>query len=304
MNNEQIKTFLKIAETSSFSKTANELYTSQPSVSKRIAALEKEVGCQLFDRLMGQTVRLTPQGELYKEAFLAMQQILERTEKECRRLEEKNTYVINIGCGSNWDVQEVYYEMKKNFAECGIAVTINLQFGSSVRLEQKLKKGELDYILIWEDSLIREGEIKNVKTAHLCTMDYLLIYSEKHPLARKKDLHIQDFASFDSLVLQDVFQKNQKNFKQDIYQLGFSSKFWCAPDYDSLLMRLRAGDGYSIQDELTLSRYMGELKFLRLDKKTDWCLVWIRDFDPFIEERLIAILQKSLQKMLQDIREQ
>lgn len=47
---EEIKTFQKVYETRSITKTAEFLYISQPSVSVRIKALEKELGVQLFYR--------------------------------------------------------------------------------------------------------------------------------------------------------------------------------------------------------------------------------------------------------------
>ena len=54
MTSEQLKTFLIIVETKSFSRTAETLFITQSSVSKRIHALEKEVGQILFNRDLNQ----------------------------------------------------------------------------------------------------------------------------------------------------------------------------------------------------------------------------------------------------------
>ena len=51
MDIESIRTFLSLAETGSFSRTAEALYVTQPAVSKRIASLEHLLDCALFDRL-------------------------------------------------------------------------------------------------------------------------------------------------------------------------------------------------------------------------------------------------------------
>ncbi|WP_201330456.1 LysR family transcriptional regulator, partial [Lactobacillus nasalidis] len=59
---EKIQTFVSLAGTLSFSQTADDLYTSQSTVSKHIAALEKELGMKLFDRSSRQ-VSLTKEGE-------------------------------------------------------------------------------------------------------------------------------------------------------------------------------------------------------------------------------------------------
>jgi DNA-binding transcriptional LysR family regulator len=62
----QIQYFLSIVETGSFSEAADEHYISQSSLSKKIIALEKELGVPLFDRSKRQ-VFLTVAGEVFLE---------------------------------------------------------------------------------------------------------------------------------------------------------------------------------------------------------------------------------------------
>jgi len=64
----QLSYFRKVAETGSVSRAADELFITQPAVSKQIKALEDELGERLFDRL-GKRVFLTRAGEvLYSHA--------------------------------------------------------------------------------------------------------------------------------------------------------------------------------------------------------------------------------------------
>jgi DNA-binding transcriptional LysR family regulator len=62
----QIRYFLSIVETGSFSAAADEHYISQSSLSKKIIALEKELGIPLFDRSK-RKVFLTDAGEVFLE---------------------------------------------------------------------------------------------------------------------------------------------------------------------------------------------------------------------------------------------
>lgn len=64
MNAEQIEAFIFVALTGSFSKTADLLYLSQPTVSMRIKALENELGCKLFQRT-GNSITLTREGDVF-----------------------------------------------------------------------------------------------------------------------------------------------------------------------------------------------------------------------------------------------
>lgn len=62
----QIQYFLTIVETGGFSTAAEELYISQSSLSKKIIALEKELGAPLFDRSK-RKISLTEAGEVFLE---------------------------------------------------------------------------------------------------------------------------------------------------------------------------------------------------------------------------------------------
>ena len=50
MNIEKLKSFCIVVEYDSFSKASEELFCSQPAISKQIKSLEKAVGFPLFDR--------------------------------------------------------------------------------------------------------------------------------------------------------------------------------------------------------------------------------------------------------------
>ena len=66
MNAKQFKYVLVLAKEGSFSKAADTLNISQPSLSQYIKKIEKEVGIELFDRANGD-VRITDAGRVYIE---------------------------------------------------------------------------------------------------------------------------------------------------------------------------------------------------------------------------------------------
>jgi LysR family hydrogen peroxide-inducible transcriptional activator len=66
MEMHQLKYFLAVAETGSFSRAAERCYVSQPSLSQQIIKLEQETGQRLFDRA-GRRVLLTEAGRLLLE---------------------------------------------------------------------------------------------------------------------------------------------------------------------------------------------------------------------------------------------
>ncbi len=70
-----IRYFLAVAEQCSFTRAADALHVSQPTLSQQIRQLEETLGVPLFDR-SGRTVRLTEFGEAYaRHARAALQQL-------------------------------------------------------------------------------------------------------------------------------------------------------------------------------------------------------------------------------------
>jgi DNA-binding transcriptional LysR family regulator len=61
MDTETLRAFVSVAASGSFSRAAEQLYLTQPAISKRIAALEQSLDVRLFDRL-GRKVLLTEAG--------------------------------------------------------------------------------------------------------------------------------------------------------------------------------------------------------------------------------------------------
>ena len=64
MDIETMKTFLVLADTKNFTRTAHQLFIAQSTVTNRILELEKELNVTLFER-NNRSVELTPAGERF-----------------------------------------------------------------------------------------------------------------------------------------------------------------------------------------------------------------------------------------------
>ena len=75
MNLSQLNYFKKLAEVLHYTRAAQELFITQPTLSGAISSLEKELGAPLFER-NGRSVLLTPHGEVfYEHVCLALRAI-------------------------------------------------------------------------------------------------------------------------------------------------------------------------------------------------------------------------------------
>ena len=80
-----LNTFLAIAESGSFSEAGERLHLTQPAVSKRIAALESQLGVRLFDRV-GREVSLTEAGRALLPRAYQILNVLDDTRRALTNL--------------------------------------------------------------------------------------------------------------------------------------------------------------------------------------------------------------------------
>ena len=70
MTIQDINCFLNLAETLNYTKTADELFISQPAVTRHINALETELGFKLFNRSVKRKIALTEAGKSYFDGLI------------------------------------------------------------------------------------------------------------------------------------------------------------------------------------------------------------------------------------------
>jgi DNA-binding transcriptional LysR family regulator len=88
MDFHQLETFIKVAEHKSFSRAAEALFLTQPTVSTHVIALEQELGVQLFDR-QGKEIELTPAGKIMLKMSLKILEARQDSILELNRFMEK-----------------------------------------------------------------------------------------------------------------------------------------------------------------------------------------------------------------------
>jgi len=86
LDSRQLRTFVTVARTGSFTRTAKEVFLTQSAVSHSMGALEKEVGCRLLNRV-GKKVSLTLAGE----------QLLPRAQNILRDMETARAALTKLG---------------------------------------------------------------------------------------------------------------------------------------------------------------------------------------------------------------
>tara|TARA_R110002096_G_scaffold426421_1_gene636168 strand:- start:59012 stop:59896 length:885 start_codon:yes stop_codon:yes gene_type:complete len=175
MDTRQLKTFRKIAENLSFSKTAEELNYAQSTISAQIRSLENELRLTLFDRL-GKKVVLTEQGKSvleYANRFMSIEDEFIESLKNNQSVEgELRIYAPNSICV--YLLPSLLTEFREEFPD----VTFKLQahLGTKQAINE-LKAGNIDLMIVMEEQF--EDDDFNV-TQHRAE-EIMFICSNDHP---------------------------------------------------------------------------------------------------------------------------
>lgn len=97
-----LRYFMTVAKYENFSKAADELYISQPSISKAVLSLEKELGVTLFQR-RGKRVQLNEAGVALKRKLEPVMSILDNLSEDLKVISghSRSTIVLNVQAASS-----------------------------------------------------------------------------------------------------------------------------------------------------------------------------------------------------------
>ena len=129
----------------SFSKAAQNLYISQPSLSATIKKIEERVGFPLFDRSTN-PIQLTPCGQEYVKCIEKILDIQNGFENFLSNMNELRTGNIAIG-GSNLFASYILPPIITDFREKFPLVSIHMVEANTALLEQQLFSGALDLVI-------------------------------------------------------------------------------------------------------------------------------------------------------------
>lgn len=143
-----LRYFLTVAKEQSFTKGAEQLHITQPTLSRQLAALEEELGTPLFIR-SGRNITLTDEGVLLKRRALEIIDLEERTIDEIRGTEELIDGTITIGCGE-FAAVETLVQICKIYKEKYPLVQIAIHTATADTIYEMMSKGLVDIGLFLE----------------------------------------------------------------------------------------------------------------------------------------------------------
>lgn len=225
-----VKNFLELAKTEHVSQTADILNISQPALSKSIAALEKELGSKLFDRV-GNRIRLNENGSRFAEYARQSMELLDGGIKYVRQNTYETLGNISIAC---WSFAPIIQACASEYSRLNPYINFYITQNSSPGL---FYNGQTDFMLNAsgkEPNIDAEGRFW--VTQPLLREEYVLVAAPGvFPVLDMipQDEELQDLSIVSDANFVIMYQQNLL-FQDITYELcqhaGFFPKTYCQTD--------------------------------------------------------------------------
>lgn len=191
MNTRQLEYFVAVAEERSFTRAAKRFFVSQAALSMQVKALERDLGCKLFDR-NNRNVALTPAGSSLLDDARA---ILARSEEAVRRARAAGSGPageLRVGYLMGYERTDLV-DMVSDFHEAYPSVRLTFLRENTTRLYDALRQEQIDVSinLLWEEDAMGEIEWQDMRRFPL-----VAVVPAKHPLAQRSSIALTELSSY------------------------------------------------------------------------------------------------------------
>lgn len=243
MNLSQLHYFKKLAEVLHYTRAAQELFITQPTLSGAISSLENELEVSLFER-SGRSVSLTPQGEIfYEHVCLALRAI----DDGVAAVQDRGHSIVgSISLGTTFTVQDDYLPllMRDYCAVCNNSVLTKIYQGFTNYLLDQLRKGTIDVAFCGR----REGDPELVYFP-VTYRNLKLCVREDHPLAKRDHVSFSEIAKMNlstyrrgapigemvnKLLTDNGLEDVKQIYDDDVSMSSFIS--FNSPDYGAIML--------------------------------------------------------------------
>ena len=271
-----LKYFLTVAREGSITGAANSLHLTQPTLTRQIQELEKELGQKLLVRGKYK-VTLTPEGMILRKRAQEIVDMVEKTEAEFQAITDTISGEVYIGGGES-DCMKYIAEIIKEIQADYPDIKFHISSGNAEDVTEKLDKGLLDFGV-----LIQPVDLSKYDNLPLPDKDvWGVVMRKDSPLAKKDYVELEDLKGLPLINSRQAMRKtSSKNEFIEWFHGEFENMNTVATInlvYNAAVM-VKAGIGYAI----TLD------KLVDTSSESDLCF---RPLKPRLESGLDIVWKK------------
>jgi DNA-binding transcriptional LysR family regulator len=294
MDNRQIHYFTEVVKQGGFSKAAEHLYVSQPTISNVVKDLEKELDVQLLIRTT-RKLELTDTGKLLFHYGEKISQLYRHFYQELDDMKNVNKGTIKMGIFSSVGT-EILTDMMSAFSKQYPNITIRFVEDGEMNLKNALYNGELDLIVL-------EVPLNDpVNYIPFLKGDLRLLVHHTHPLAKKEMVAWEDLMDEKFIIFHEGFAV-RRFILQECERIGFEPNIVCETSQWKFILEMVSNNiGISILPQSNTTELNVAHKGIKvlpiINQEVHWQIgiVWrqggyisyaTREWIRFLKERLI-----------------
>ena len=194
MDTQNLRAFLLVAESGSFSQAAKRLHLTQPAVSKRIAQLEAQLNVSLFDRI-GRRISTTEAGEALLPHARAVHLELQAAQQSVRDLAGEVRGRLRLATSHHIGLHRLP-PLLSFFSKAFPAVQLDIDFMDSEQAYELTLQGEVELAVV----TLAPSSIVNIVTRPIWLDPLDFMVQEGTQLTRKKALGLKELSRHPAIL--------------------------------------------------------------------------------------------------------
>ena len=262
-----LRYFLTVAREGSITRAANFLHLTQPTLSRQLQDLEKELGQKLFVR-GSHNISLTPEGMILRKRAEEIVDMVDKTESVFRSISDTVSGDVYIGGGETESMKYIA-EVVKNMQDEYPAIKYHLYSGNAEDVTERLDKGLLDFGI-----LIQPTDLSKYAYITLPSKDVWGVLMKKNStLASKEEIKLDDLYGLPLICSRQVVRRT--SVKNDFLEWfgGNFEKMNVVATYNLVYnarIMVEEGIGYALTlDKLVNTMHTSNIVFRPLSPKLE-----------------------------------
>lgn len=194
MDTQSLQAFAAVARSGSFSIAAEQLFLTQPAISKRVALLEQQLDSRLFDRV-GRQVLLTESGRALLPHAEAVLHELQLAQRHLRDLRGGVTGVLPLGISHHLGLHRLP-PLLQRFITDYPDVRLEIQFLDSEQAYDKVLRGELELGII----TLAPEEKPPLRQQLIWCDELVVMVAKNHPLATQQRVTLRTLSQHRAIL--------------------------------------------------------------------------------------------------------
>lgn len=263
-----LSAFIAVADSGSFSIASEQLYLTQPAISKRVSALESELDIRLFDRI-GRKVTLTEAGTALLTRARSILQQVEDSKRAIQNLSGHVSGKLSIGTSHHIGLHRLP-PILRSYTQTHPEVELDLHFMDSEEACHAIEHGDLELGIV-----TLPLEPAKILHTHEVWPDPLdIVVNQSHPLTLLKTITPKQLAKYSAILptrgtyTRQIFEHTMRKHKLEL-KVGLSTNY-----LETIKMMVSVGLGWSVLPRSMLNKELKTLSIegIKLERKLG--IVW------------------------------